>query len=158
MGFHDCDVAEKVTTTQRHQHPAQATQHVVKGKVAVAHFADAGGKGDEGANDWDEPTKKNGRLAVLFEKALGPLDVIRLDQPAEFLTLHQVVAEVFPDFKIQRVAGDGGDAEQADQQPDVETLIVEGGQRATQEQQGVPRQEGRITTPVSIKIRPKSPM
>ncbi|KGO32354.1 Hypothetical protein UCCLB521_pB0011 (plasmid) [Levilactobacillus brevis] len=132
MGFNDSNVAEQVTGAEGYRHPGDPAKYVVGGKVAVAHLAHASGEGDEGADDRHEAAKENRGFPMLVEEALRTFEVGGFDEAAELGAVREAQPEVFTDFKVKRISKHRGHAEQAEQHPDVQTVIGHRRQRAAE--------------------------
>ena len=139
-------VADESVAAQREaeQGDAHAPEHATDDRVdrvgAVVHLPDAGDDGDEGAHDRHEPCEHDGARTVLVEELVGLVDVRLLEEPGVG-PVEQRRAGLAPDQVSHLVAGDGGDADEHDDQLDRLLDLVVGDQQADGEQQRVAGQE-----------------
>ena len=72
---------KKKPPDEEERHPAHRAHEVVEREASVAHPADAGDEGHEGADDRHEAADDDGQGAVLLVEGVGLVEVLAIEKP-----------------------------------------------------------------------------
>src|SRR5262249_29131496 len=119
---------------------------VERKEARVAHLADAGDERREGANDGHEARDDDGLSAVALVEILRANEVLLVEEERT-LAAKNFRADAGPNGVVGRVAENGRDDQEGDDQGDVYRRVLMRSQRADRKKQGVARKERRHDEP-----------
>lgn len=130
--------AEKIAGQGRRHDPKNSPANVVRDESAVLHAADAGDHRSESSDDRNEAGDKNGKAAVLLVKFFGAQKVLAMKKE-RILARENLRTGARADRVADRVADDGGKADDDVERPDVQGAA--GGEDARRDEKGISRQK-----------------
>ena len=104
--FDNGHITKEVTSKSKQTYPDNASKDVVGNKFGVVHFANAGDKGDKGADDGHEASQKNSFAAMFGKKIIGLGEMRVIER--NFWVREDFLAKEVADPVIGSIAEDGG--------------------------------------------------